>query len=78
MTLKNAYEQKMESKVLKFQDFSITQILREINFVDSRCSKTAVLAILQALKVQKFMKNHTSEPLNVLKWLILYFKNLHY
>ena len=31
MTLKNAYEQKMESKALKFQDFSITQILREIN-----------------------------------------------
>ena len=51
----------------KFQDFSVTQILREINFGESRTSKMAVFAILGALnfvnlenlgiqKVQKFMK----------------------
>ena len=33
----------------KFQDFSITQILREINFEDSRSAKTAIFAILEAL-----------------------------
>ena len=31
--------------------FPITQILREINFEDSRSSKIAVLAILGALKI---------------------------
>ena len=31
--------------------FSITQILREINFGESRSSKTAILAILGALKM---------------------------
>ena len=35
----------------KFHDFSVTQILREINFAESRRSKTDVLAILEALKV---------------------------
>ena len=51
----------------KFQDFSVTQILREINFGESRTSKMAVFAILGALnfvdleklgiqKVQKFVK----------------------
>ena len=51
----------------KFQEFSITQILREINFEDSRSAKSAVFAILGAVnfahlvnvslqKVQKFMK----------------------
>ena len=29
--------------VWKFHDFSITQILREINFRDSRCAKSAIL-----------------------------------
>ena len=51
--------------VWKFYDFSVTQILREINFGDSRSSKTAVLAILGALsnfvnftlqKMQNFIK----------------------
>ena len=37
--------------VWKFQDFSITQILREINLGGRRSSKTAVLAILGALKI---------------------------
>ena len=40
VTLKNAYEQKMESKVWKFQDFSIPQILREINCRESRSFET--------------------------------------
>ena len=40
----------LPTKVWKFQDFSITQILREINLGGSRSSKTAVLAILRALK----------------------------
>ena len=33
----------------KFQDFCITDILREINFVDSRSAKIAVFAILGAV-----------------------------
>ena len=32
----------------KIQDFSVIQILREINFGDSRSSKTAIFAILGA------------------------------
>ena len=53
--------------VWKFQDFCISQILREINFVDSRSAKTAIIVNLGAVnfvhlvtfslqKVQKFMK----------------------
>ena len=53
--------------MLKFQDFSVIQILREINLRESRSSKTSVFAILGALnfvdfvifslqKVQKFIK----------------------
>ena len=52
----------------KFQYFSITQILRQINFWDTRSSKTASFAILGAVnfvhlvnislqKVQKFIKS---------------------
>ena len=33
----------------KFRDFSASLILREINFGNSRCSKTAILAFLAAL-----------------------------
>ena len=48
----------------KIQDFSITQILREINFGEIRSAKTAGFAIFGTLnlvnyslqKVQKFMK----------------------
>ena len=51
--------------VWKFQDFSAIQILCEINFGESRSSKTAILAILEALKmvhlanfsIQKVKKN---------------------
>ena len=50
----------------KFQDFSVIQILREINFVDLESSKNTVLAVFGALnlanltilsfeKVQKFL-----------------------
>ena len=54
----------------KFQDFSVIQILREINFKESRCSKTAVVAIFWALnfdalgniispqKIQKFINSN--------------------
>ena len=56
----------------KFHDFYITQILREINFGESRSSKTAIFAIQGALnfvdlvnftfqKVQKLIKNQNSE-----------------
>ena len=33
----------------KFYDFSITQILRQINFRDFRSAKSAIFAILEAL-----------------------------
>ena len=33
--------------VWKFHDFSITQILREINFGDSRSAKSAILTYLE-------------------------------
>ena len=53
--------------VWKFQDFSVIQILREINFRESRSSKITGFAIFGALnfvnlvtvslqKVQKFIK----------------------
>jgi len=35
--------------VWKFQNFSITQILREINFMDSRSAKSAILTNSEAL-----------------------------
>ena len=38
-------------KVWKFHDSSITQILREINFVDSRSVKSAILIRLRALNL---------------------------
>ena len=33
----------------KFYDFSITQILREINFEDSKSAKSAILTLIKAL-----------------------------
>ena len=55
------------SRYGNFMTFGITQILREINFVDSRSAKTGAFAILGAVnfvhlvnfylqKVQKFIK----------------------
>ena len=69
--------------VWKFQDFSITQILYEINFWDSRSAKTAIFAILGTVnfvncvnnslqKVQNY-KNQNSKPIDVIKWLFLHF-----
>ena len=54
----------------KCNDFSITQILREINFEDSRVLKSAILTHLEAqnfvnLAIHK--KNQNLEPLNLLK-----------
>ena len=43
--------------VWKFQDFSVTQILREINLGAFRCCKTALFAILGALSYVKMCKN---------------------
>ena len=40
-----------EAVEVKYSQFSVTQILREINFGESRSSKTEVLAILGALKM---------------------------
>ena len=56
-------------------------ILREINFGESRSSKTALLAILGALKMINLgksafinsQKNHNTERLNVLKRQIVHF-----
>ena len=71
----NAGEMKRRrDTVWKFYYFSITQNLREINFEDSRSAKSAVLGAVNLVhlvnfslqKVQKFIKNQNSEPLNVL------------
>ena len=35
----------------KFHDFSITEILREINFGDSKSAKSAILTHLEALNL---------------------------
>ena len=40
-----------KNTVWKFHDFSITQILREIHFWDSRSAKSANLAHLEALNL---------------------------
>ena len=67
----------------EFQDFSVIQILREINFGESRSSKTAnfcnfrdcgffYFGKFQSSKLQK-LENQNSEPLNMLKLQILHF-----
>ena len=59
-----------------FLGFYISQILREINFEESRSAKTAIFAILRAVhlvhlvnfilrKVGKIHKNQNSEPIDV-------------
>ena len=40
--------------VWKCQDFSVIQILREINFEDSRSPKSAILTHLKALNFEFF------------------------
>ena len=50
-------EQLLQYTVWKFQGFSITQILCEINFAESRSSKTAFFGIVRGLpKVEKCIK----------------------
>ena len=58
--------------------FSVTQILCEINFGESKSLKSAIFAILRALnyvdmvnfslqRVQKLTKHQNSEPISMLK-----------
>ena len=54
--------------VWKFHDFSITQILREIDFL-------WICALFEGWNLQH---QQNSEPLNVLKWYILTFYNPQY
>ena len=42
----------------KFQDFSSTQILREINFEDSLSAKLAILTHLEALTLELYVFFH--------------------
>ena len=69
---------------MEIVNFPATQILREIIFGEIRSAKNAVFAIFGTLnfvnllntqpsKSAKIPKNKNSEPLNVLKWLILHF-----
>ena len=44
--------------VWKFHDFSITQILREINFWDSRSAKSAILTHLEVLNFASYEIMH--------------------
>ena len=46
----------MDFTVWKFQDFSVNQILREINFGELRSSKITIFAILGALKFVSLVK----------------------
>ena len=41
----------MQTTVWKFHDFAITQILREINFGDSRSAKYVIFTHLEALNL---------------------------
>ena len=62
--------------VWKFHDFFITQILREINFGDSRSAKSAILTHSEALnfdfnEISHFLKAEISKlkyNLESLKW----------
>ena len=42
----------------KWQDFSTTQILREIKFWDSRSAKSAIVTILEALNFDLYELLH--------------------
>ena len=46
---------------VKFHDFSITQILREINFGDSRSAKSAILTHLEDFNVEFYEFSHFFE-----------------
>ena len=45
------YIQRQGATVWKFHDFSVTQILCEINFGEFRTSKSTIFAILGALNI---------------------------
>ena len=47
--------------------FFVTQILREINFGESRSSKTAVFAILETLKIVHLVKLQPSKSVKMHK-----------
>ena len=66
----------------KFHDFSITQILREINFGNCKSAKSAILTHLVILNFDFYEffalfegLKPNSEPQNVFKWQILHFYN---
>ena len=48
------FEQVQEGTVWKFQDLSVTQILREINFWDSKNARLAILTHLEALNLNLY------------------------
>ena len=71
---------------VEIAEFSVIQILREINFGESRSCNGAYFAILVPLncveyvnfsvqKLQKLTKNQNSEPPIVLKWQFLNLNN---
>ena len=45
----------MSCTVWKYHDFSVTQILREINFEEYKSSETGVFATLGAVKMINFL-----------------------
>ena len=55
----------------KFQDFSVIQILREINFGESRSPKTAVFVIFGALNFVDYEFLHFLIPPKTVKTAIL-------
>ena len=67
----------LRNTVWKFQNFSATQILCEINFGDSNRAKTAIFTILEALNFEFLEKFHTekckkfpaSQNSELIKWL---------
>ena len=54
--------------VWKFQDFSITQILREINFEDSISAKSDILAHLEPLNVDFYEFLHILKARKILEF----------
>ena len=56
----------------KFQDFPITQILREINFEDFKSAKSAILTHLEALNFDfyEFLLFLNAEQDSMTKWAV--------
>ena len=55
---KNGLKKVNKITVWKFNDFSITQILREINFGASRSAKSAIFIPLEALNLDFYENLH--------------------